>query len=538
MDISKAPKKILQESISDSDSDDDSDKPPMLPIQKPPNVFISVVKKVTSPQSNAVPRSVPPSVVDTLEDDGFEIVEDSYVDLTGDVSCRKINASNIKALASASYKQPVQPLPFEISEQVPLRQRAYSDLNDTTKAMEAQKALKTLERETPERWRGRLWPGKALMAYCRVITRCQPPQVVLGEKVRLARGKLELTSHWKASDIGKIGTSFPSLNAHSTSFFLLTVEESREAVNKSEDIESSTNSDEAAETWANNNAVVNRLPPTLSRNAGGSNGWMDCEVVNIVAESELSSMKSAYDVRLGSVWVVKVAIRTPNIVLDESITGPNVRKPVISRESALAGGDLIVLHNSTWSKPLLGIVQPWDPDYDIKFGINFQLNPLVQQSMLAECVASGETRDLTTANLLICVDGGDLASREAIGGWASPGTIHPGVVFKIALLGNVMTYMRECQALMSLKLLNPSLRDAVLNQEGKNKICYVTDTLSPDDSGPFNVPSRLWKALKTDHNESQLRALQMVCKRDAIEDMPASPICLLQGPPGTGTDQS
>ena len=30
------------------------------------------------------------------------------------------------------------------------------------------------ERETPERWRSRLWSGKAIIAYCRIIIRCQP----------------------------------------------------------------------------------------------------------------------------------------------------------------------------------------------------------------------------------------------------------------------------------------------------------------------------------------------------------------------------
>jgi hypothetical protein len=262
--------------------------------------------------------------------------------------------------------------------------------------------------------------------------------------VRLDKGKLELQPHWKSSDIARIGTSFPNHSIHSTSFFLLTVEESREAVLKGED------SCEAADDTT-----------TSNDNTGTSNGWVDCEVVNIVAESEFGSSRtstSSTDLRLGSVWVVKVAIRTPHVTLDDTVVGPNVfnnsnmsKKMTVSRESALSGGDLMLLQSVHWSKPLLGIVQPWDPDYDIKFGINFTLNTQIQQSMLAESIAEKTSADLTTANLLICIDGGLSGassstatasntgsgdnSGEGMGGWASPGTIHPGVVFKMAWLG-------------------------------------------------------------------------------------------------------
>lgn len=408
-----------------------------------------------------------------------------------------------------------QPLPIDVAEPVPLRKRSYSDLQDRTEAVSQRLARSSQEKETPERWRGRLWPGKAIIAFCRVITRCVPPAVNPRDKIRLKRGHTELVPHWKEADIPKIGTHFPTITSHSSTFFLLTVEESRDAVMKEEDSNDLVN-EEDHEGGIDRSSVN-----------GASNGWVDCEVVNIVNESEYGSVHSANDVRLGSVWVVKVAIRSPNVTLDDSRSNTSSR--LFARDGALAGGDLVILSSQAWQRHLLGIVQPWDPDYDFKFGINFGIPSQIHASMMAE-----GAEDMTTANLLICVDSGESASAESLGGWASPGTIHSGVVFQMAVLGNVMTYIRECQALMSLKLLHPRLRDVVLNMEDRQRVSYVTESIPATAPGPSNVPCPLWKALVLDHNESQLRALRMVCRRDAVEDVPASPICLLQGPPGTG----
>ncbi|RYG61436.1 hypothetical protein EON64_18575 [archaeon] len=242
-------------------------------------------------------------------------------------------------------------------------------------------------------------------------------------------------------------------------------------------------------------------------------GWLECEVLNIVGETECNALRSTtYDVRLGSVWMVRVAIKTPHY-----------------SSSVLSGGDLMLLQSPAWNKALLAVVQPWDPDYDKAIT---SMAPSLQQSFLSEAT---DPASLFTTNLLICVDGAEnIGGREQIGGWASPGTVFPGVSFQMSRLGNVMTYVRECQALMSLKLLHPPLRDAVLNSEGRQETCYVTDSLPLDSLGPCNVPPKLWAALKNNFNPSQLRALRMVCRRNPVEDTPLSPICLLQGPPGTG----
>lgn len=138
-----------------------------------------------------------------------------------------------------------------------------------------------------------------------------------------------------------------------------------------------------------------------------------------------------------------------------------------------------------------------------------------------------------------------------------------------------MTYIRECQALMSLRLLNPTLRDAVLTMRPSTSTSAATSSLMPstasaksnrqrapsevsnlsgasgtgvDDtnamsSTPIGIPTKLWKALRKEYNDSQLRAIRSVCRRDRIAAAATNPsvgssgspsLCLLQGPPGTG----
>ena len=41
----------------------------------------------------------------------------------------------------------------------------------------------SVSKETPERWRLRLWPSKAITAFCRIITRCKPPASTPGIRI-------------------------------------------------------------------------------------------------------------------------------------------------------------------------------------------------------------------------------------------------------------------------------------------------------------------------------------------------------------------
>jgi hypothetical protein len=286
----------------------------------------------------------------------------------------------------------------------------------------------------------------------------------------------------------------------------------------------------------------------------GNNGWLDCEIMSIVGESEFGALPQACDTKLGSVWIVNVAIKTPEIQLDETVASPSKKSTSstnLAKETSLSGGDLVVLHSKQWSHPLLGIIQPWDPDYDLKLGANFSVNQS-QHLKNMNIFYNDNCGDLTTANILICVDSGESLDDPNIGGWANQGAVHSGVTFSMAIIGNVMTYIRECQALMSLKLLNSTLREAVLrppssalsNSSSRSVAAIGTtnqeepllnsSSESNTNRGPPNVSPRLWAALSADYNESQLKAIRTVCRRNDSDSSPRTPISLLQGPPGTG----
>ena len=272
-----------------------------------------------------------------------------------------------------------------------------------------------------------------------------------------------------------------------------------------------------------------------------------------------------------------MAIKTPNIELNETVASPNRKSKSstnLAKESSLSGGDLVVLHSNQWNHPLLGIIQPWDPDYDLKLGANFSLNQS-QHLKYMNTFYNDNVADLTTANILICVDSGDNGDDPNIGGWANQGAVHSGVTFHMAIIGNVMTYIRECQALMSLKLLNSALREAVLrvpasisaqvppvpssaattavaiptrvplfspSNTSSSSSSSIPPAVAPTEDptsirGPSNISPKLWAALTKDFNDSQLRAIRAVCQRDRTDSNPLCPINLLQGPPGTGKFQ-
>jgi primosomal protein N' len=103
---------------------------------------------------------------------------------------------------------------------------------------------------------------------------------------------------------------------------------------------------------------------------------------------------------------------------------------------------------------------------------------------------------------------------------------------------------------MSLRQLNAPLKTAILCGRGNNttgggsgggnvssKVTSPSALRQKYQSEldkvlcPENVPGALWKTLSAQYNESQLRAIKMVCNRTPNQE---STISLLQGPPGTG----
>jgi hypothetical protein len=646
IDLSKRSQRyVLNESILDSSSSEDDEKTKKRSKKRRHSSSILSNSSAGSSPVRKSSVSFHPSTepVDDLSHNighNAKVVETSQ-DRNDDLLLKPTRSSLDSGTAMTSIEQPEK----EEEELIPLRNRANSDLqnyksfaeklasaNSTssssttpnlifpstlTSISSSSSSSSALERETPERWRNRLWPGKAIIAYVRIITRCKPPPDIRpNEKLSFNRDNV-LKAHWRENEMNKVGIYFDSVMAHSAAFFLLTVEESRAAVTNTDDYDpgfqvnpvlelekpspatvssvavkapSSASSGSVASAasvapmtsfvpipptsgGARSTVTTLPLPPSSSFNPNheiGTNGWLDCEIMGIVGESEFGLLPQACDPRLGSVWIINVAIKTPNISLNEATTlsSPSSKLKSIStsqittnndrsslqKDSSLSGGDLVILSSSSWNHHLLGIVQPWDPDYDLKFGVNFTINSSQHTKYMDTFYNDKENNELTTANILICVDSSDNASNNVnfeIGGWASQGTIYPGVTFNMAIVGNVMTYIRECQALMSVKLLHPTLREAILKpslqipvslpttvpsvaSSSSSALSSAVDSSEPE-KGPNNIPSKLWNSLTKEYNESQLRAIRNVCIRGTLDEKqhnPSSSICLLQGPPG------
>lgn len=239
----------------------------------------------------------------------------------------------------------------------------------------------------------------------------------------------------------------------------------------------------------------------------GMNGWVDGEVTAVLAESELSSLpKACEDPRLGSVWVLAVAVRHPT---SRSGGHSGGLEPI-----PFGCGDLLLMQSDEWSNPVIGIVQPWDPDYDLKYGVNFSINQssyIEQQrqrkvALRGDAVDGADYVDYTMINIMVCVESIDssdsaaadsgskgnssetraskgrkgggasgLHSSSPIGGWAEAGAIRTGVRFNMAVMGSTTTSIRECQALMSLRFLDSKLKQIVLSD---NHCAHTASTSS------------------------------------------------------------
>jgi AAA domain len=220
-------------------------------------------------------------------------------------------------------------------------------------------------------------------------------------------------------------------------------------------------------------------------------------------------------------------------------------------------------------------VQIWDPDFESKFGGSLSSRSGGNSSNNSQLVDSGG-RD--TVNVLLCIDSGGMkVADDELGGWAPQGLIVPGLnITGVCALGNVLTSIRECQALMSLRSLSKSLQEVVLCGGSKgmqfstaygskgdvggtlqdgiaaSTISSASNTLTDPDrlSCPETLPTALWKALSGQYNSSQLRAIHAVCLTTSTVPTASDPnkptnlltggssatatVTLLQGPPGTG----
>ena len=223
---------------------------------------------------------------------------------------------------------------------------------------------------------------------------------------------------------------------------------------------------------------------------------------------------------------------------------------------------------------MLGIVQIWDPDFESKFGGSLSNNSHKSSSGPRGNLIDSNGRD--TVNVLICVDSGSKDTVDSeLGGWAPQGLVVEGLVISgLCSLGNVLTSIRECQALMSLRSLSKSLQEVILCGGGivsnvkdienndqnteiieRNNIGNISNSSSSSSSSsssnnsndckivslsssllsnksnfnntsnssnsnnnnidglkcPQSLPSALWSALASQYNSSQLKAIHAVC---------------------------
>ena len=120
----------------------------------------------------------------------------------------------------------------------------------------------------------------------------------------------------------------------------------------------------------------------------------------------------------------------------------------------------------------LGVVQGWDPEYDMSLGMGMgmgmrqraSLDPYLRQQNEQNGRSSPDnftTSEREIINIVVCVTQSPSPSDR---GWFSPGnSISPGERFTITSIRNTTTYLRECQSLISLLHFNKSFRNLILN---------------------------------------------------------------------------
>ena len=197
-----------------------------------------------------------------------------------------------------------------------------------------------------------------------------------GQKIQIGDSNVRLTPHWNAESFKGIQNQFDNLSAHNAAFFLLLVEESRESsiidyVQHYYDtgVSSSSNSSSSSSLQRGGGKHHQHHRPAGSSSSSGSNssnGWVTGEVLQVVSETAVQSQMNQIqqsDPRLGSVWLVRLAL-SPYLQNQGGACGSSE-----DMSDICSPGDLVVLRSSGLdSRPLLGIVQGWDPDLEMKYG--------------------------------------------------------------------------------------------------------------------------------------------------------------------------
>ena len=210
---------------------------------------------------------------------------------------------------------------------------------------------------------------------------------------------------------------------------------------------------------------------------------------------------------------------------------------------------------------MLGIVQGWDPDY-----CGMQVNLMSQSTMtMGASNASGAPSD-NCINVLIfhgpdrshSIDLSSNGGEDKVGGGHTAGynrsrsntiesassyssqnfnlsDFYCGSTAHLVCISNVTTFIREFQALISVRYLSKSLQSIVISKSMglshddssrgtaaavvmNGAVACSTKALPSKSSGqaqqvcPPNVPRPLWNALVSEYNDSQLTAIESICR--------------------------
>lgn len=398
--------------------------------------------------------------------------------------------------------------------------------------------------ESISHYHNRLWPGKAIRAFTRAITSCSFSFPYIKPFTPLLFPKNGgLIAPWEGQELPKINYFFTSPSSHSSTFFIHVVEETRSAINtnlvydkklsryykqflqqekeyeKEREKEKEKNNNGDIQTQLENFTksspsfdFFKQFPnhPSISSTSSNSKydkfGWLSCEVIDIVSKSEPQPVPQVKKVKnnavggevlRGSVWVVTLAVHHPNLFITNS-TKPEVNfrqsedpenlsnailNPHEGSEQAnqipISGGDLMLLNSDSWSSNLLGIIQPWDPEYDSKLS-----GP---KAKVLNITPNFKSKDIKFINLLVCVtnNSSPLNANHPLS-WIKENLFPIGTNLSMVKLGNVMTYIRECQSLMSLRMAKPAIKEAIYLTIPQNQSGNINQSSNTKDSKELN----------------------------------------------------
>lgn len=146
---------------------------------------------------------------------------------------------------------------------------------------------------------------------------------------------------------------------------------------------------------------------------------------------------------------------------------------------------------------------------------------------------SGETFEGSEfMNIMITMDDSkddhfNRPTMRPLGGWGEPGMIATGIKCTFSVIGNALTFIRECQSMLSLRHVSKQLQQLIYY--GKSPLAVSETASESKSSDSCAVFPELWKELSHRYNESQIKAIKSIS--DSYDSLDSN-VTLLQGPPG------